>query len=207
LGLTIGDLGDSRRSLGLTISGLAGGRSSTGSTAVKNLDVDRRALFADGLVVQVVEAARVALVPNGGATKSEGAVATNGETISVDLEQMSVSIDDMFKGLKVQTYGAGLGWAVKLELVVRSNVSGPSLRVGELAVGERDLEGLCLAGLEGALGGCGDVDGGDGEGVGHGARATFRGGGGWGEILSDTLRSGVGGGRKGEDGENSVHGE
>ena len=71
-------------------------------------------------VVQVIEATAQALVEDSRGAESEGGVTADRETISVD--------------------GSGLRWSIKLELIVGRNVSGATLLVGKLAIGESDNE-------------------------------------------------------------------
>lgn len=160
LRLSIRDLGDGLRRLSLRLAirdlaycGSNGGASwlsvrrlgnfpRGGVSARKDVDQDGLTLSSPVAVVQVIEATAQALVEDSRGTESEGGVTADRETISVD--------------------GSGLGWSIKLELIVGRNVSGAALLVGELAIGESDNEGslgswagtaLCKLSQHG--GGCG----------------------------------------------------
>ena len=116
--------------LGLSIRGL----SDTSRRAARargatweGVDVDGRALGSPVAVVEVVEATRVAGVEDGRATKSERAIATDGETASVD--------------------GTSLRWRVELELVVGGNVASVALLVLEHPVVEGQDERTHAIGL------------------------------------------------------------
>lgn len=74
------------------------------------------------VVVEVVESAAQALVPDSRATESECAVGADGETAGVD--------------------GTGLGRAVELELLVGGNVTSAVVAVGEDTVVEGDGQDL-----------------------------------------------------------------
>jgi hypothetical protein len=79
-------------------------------------NLNGRALLGPPAVVQVVEVAGLALVENRRAPEGNGAVAALGEASGV--------------------YGASLRGAVKLELVVGSDVASSALRILDDAVGE-----------------------------------------------------------------------
>ena len=89
------------------------------------------ALGAGRFVVEVGEGAAEAGVEDGGAAEGEGAVAADGPAAGVD--------------------GAGLGWAVELELVVRGYVAGAADGGVELAAGEGEDEGAGAAAGDDAL--------------------------------------------------------
>lgn len=79
-------------------------------------------------VVQVEEIAALALIKDGGAAQSQGAVAASREARGVD--------------------GAGLGRLVVLKLVVASNVTGTTLSVKESAIAESgDKNAVARAGI------------------------------------------------------------
>lgn len=82
-----------------------------GATARENDNLDRGALGSPVAIVQVVEVARLALVPDGRATQGEGAVLTRAEASGVD--------------------GTGLRGSIKLELEVAGNVTNAALSVGQ----------------------------------------------------------------------------
>lgn len=82
-----------------------------GATARENDNLDRGALGGPVAVIQVVEVARLALIPNGGATKGEGAVVASAEASGVD--------------------GTGLRGLVELELEVASNIASAALSIGQ----------------------------------------------------------------------------
>lgn len=93
-------------------------------------DLDSLALGSPVTIVQVVEVARLALVPNRRPAEGERLVPADGEASGVD--------------------GASLGRVVELELVVGRNVSCPALSIGEDAVGQGQEQGAVGA-ASGAL--------------------------------------------------------
>lgn len=160
LDLTVGDLrnnscrcslDNSRGGLDLTVRNLGHGSSGAGSLdlAIRNLrdgagssgrfgssrygintaggddlNVDGRALVTGALIVQVVKVTTEALVEDGRAAKGESAVAADGPASSVD--------------------STGLRWLIKLELVVRGNVTNAAFVISEDTVCEGDRESLAL---------------------------------------------------------------
>lgn len=82
-----------------------------GATAGENDNLDRGALSGPVAIVQVVEVARLALIPNSGATKGKRAVVARAEASGVD--------------------STGLGRVVKLELEVASNIAGTALSISQ----------------------------------------------------------------------------
>jgi hypothetical protein len=91
------------------------------------LDANLLALGTDPLVVQVVKAAGTALPPARRAAYGHGAVGANGESACVD--------------------GAGLRWAIELELAICDDGAGAAVAVAEYAVDEVADEGR-VGGLE-----------------------------------------------------------
>lgn len=86
-------------------------------------------------IIQVVEGARETLIEDRGATQRKGAIAANGEAAGVD--------------------GSCLSRAIKLELVVGSDISSTALGIGEDPIGEADGQGTIAS--TGTLGGVSDL--------------------------------------------------
>ena len=112
--LSIAELRNGGWTSRLAITGLSGDRGawSTGGTssfAGNDVQSDRRALRGPVGIVQVVEAARQALVEDGGGTKSDRRVAADREAGGVD--------------------GTSLRRTVKLELVIGGDVGGAALSI------------------------------------------------------------------------------
>jgi len=157
LGLTVTDLRDNRArgtGLGLTVTDLAG---TTGSLP-NSLEVDGDTLCANAPAVEVVEAARVARVPDSGGAEGKGLVAAEGEA-------------RLFPS-------TGLYGGIELELVVAGDVANAVGLIPQDAVLECECQGTGeLAGLKVTLAGAGvgDINGGDLEASLSGGRAASRG--------------------------------
>lgn len=102
--------GDNLGADNLAIASLAG------ATTGENDNLDGGALRGPVAVVQIVEVTRLALVPNGGATEGEGAIAARAEASSVD--------------------GTGLRGTVELKLEVGGDIACPLLSVDQDRVGK-----------------------------------------------------------------------
>lgn len=90
LGLAVGNLGYGLGSLGLTVGDLG---NAWGRTLAHDcLDVDGSALSTNGLVVQVVEAARLARVEHGGTLEGKGAVAAEAKAFSFESTCLNRSV-------------------------------------------------------------------------------------------------------------------
>lgn len=113
LGLAVGQGRHNGGGDDLSADNLAIARLARGSAGHQD-NLDRLTLSGPGAVVKVVEVSRSALVPDSVATESERAVATCGETRSVDSTRL--------RGL------------VELELVIASDVTSATLSIGQDAV-------------------------------------------------------------------------
>lgn len=152
--------------------------------ATDDLDVNRTALRRPIRVVQVVEAAGVALVPERRSAKRQRRVTAHGEASGVN--------------------GASLRWIVELELVIAGNIASAALGVLENAACQSENEesggavwtGLALDQI--ALGARGHVYNSDLEATRVAARASRRGRRRRRNSRGDALRDGIDGGRKGQ---------
>jgi hypothetical protein len=116
LDLSVADLTNLRGDAWLTVGGLR--RGWRGRRCSDDFDVDGRALGRPRSVVQVVEPAGVALVPDRGAAESQCSVAANGETGRVDRASLrSVKRQSLCgfcwffdKGLRELTCGGPSNW-------------------------------------------------------------------------------------------------
>lgn len=114
LRLAVAERGDDRGGDYLSSDDLSVTSLASVAAAVHDDDLDGRALWSPGTVVQVEKIAARALIKDGRATQGEGTVAASREARSVD--------------------GASLGWLVELELVVCRDVSSAGLSIFENTV-------------------------------------------------------------------------
>jgi len=146
------------------------------------VDKDRRALASGRLVVKVVERSTEALVEDRRAAKSQGAICADGETASED--------------------GTILWRTIKLELVVRSDVSGASVGVKQLSTRQGLDESARASAADNTLikasfdipfaRCCRDICNCDHERAGECRCTSWRSSSSWGDVGGDSLRDRIG---------------
>lgn len=149
---------------------------------MNGVDVNWRALASSRLIVEIIKRSTEALVEDCGAAKGKGAVCADGESTRID--------------------GTLLRWTIELELVIRSDVSSASMRVEQLSTRKGLDESARASAADDTLikstidvplaGCCRDILDRDHERARECWRASRRSSSCGGDVLSNSLRNGVG---------------